>query len=265
MGYERTDLYYRGHLSASPHPALLHDIEFAWDEEWDREKVVITFNFGLLSCRSPLPSYFVELLTNVETEAPLGELLRFLDHQLIEVRCQSYQPQQTFAAWTQTQADLLRLSGLGSPSTVCSLLSHVFPELDVTVTRGAGTKLVQAHAVRVGRAMLGDCAFGSYATEPADGLHVTLRCREPESHAGVPWRLEAGDRLQRIVLPLLREAGTYLVVELLLLGQGKYLQLDGESSIGYEPLPGGRWRPHRVTLFRGRLSPGSLEPILARG
>lgn len=256
LGYRREDISYRGYLSARPHPSVVHQVEF-FDRD-GRARVAITLNLGMLSCRSPLPSYFGELLTDIDTADALRELLELVDHTLLETRCRSYRPERTFAEWQQTKRDMLRLTGLCSPSLVTSLFARVFPELDVAVTRGVGEIPVLVGTTRIGRAALGNCAFGSYINKPSPGVRVTLRAQDVTSYAGVPWRAEATRRLHGYVLPLLRDTGMHLVVELLLLARGKYFHLDGDSSIGYEPLPGGRAGPYRVTLFRGRLVPEGL-------
>ena len=261
LGYRPDDISYRAHVSASPQPTLIHDIAFA--RRNGRDTVELTLNLGLLSCRSPLPSYFTALLTHVDTADALRELIGFLNQSLLQARCRSYRPERFTAAWPRVKQDILELTGPSSPAEVHAIVGKIFPELDVSVSRGVGERDVRVGDPRVGLAILGDCAFGSYIKAPAPGLRVTLRTRERESPAGIPWRAEAHRRLNQYVLPLLRDATLHLLVELMFLVEDKVLQLDGDSSIGYEPFPGGLPRPYRVTLFRGRLVPQEIEAAKA--
>ena len=257
IGYEFVDIDFLGHLSASPQPSLIHDVVFL--PPGSPAKVNLVLNMGMVSCRSPLPSYFMELLHHVDTADALLELLAFIDCKLLAERVRSFFPERSMTGWSRVQRDLLDLTEFRSSSCVHSLFHHIFPELEVEVRRGGGDTMVPVSGTRIGAAVLGDCAFGTYVRAPSRGLRVTLHAWEMVSLASIPWRVEAERRMCEIVLPLLRETGMYLLVELILHEQGKYLQLDGESSIGYEPMIGGPPGPSRVVLVDERLVPAIVE------
>lgn len=257
LGYKLPDIEFSGHLTGRPQPSLVHDVVFGPPMRPD--KVLVVLNLGLVSCRSPLPSYFTELLHDVDTADALRELLAFLDRKLLAERVDSFFPERSKREWPQVQRDFLDMTEFRSPAVVNSLFHHVFPELDVEVRRGGGDTMVPMSGTRIGSAVLGDCAFGTYVRAPSRGLRVTLHAWQKVSWSGIPWRVEAERRLREIVIPLLRETGMYLLVELLLYDRGKYLQLDGESSIGYEPMIGGPPGPSRVVLVDRRLIPAIVE------
>lgn len=257
LGHEYADIEFRGHLSAGPQPGLVHDVQFDPPDTPCTVRVVL--NLGLVSCRSPLPSYFVELLHHVDTADALRDLLNFMDHKLLAERVRSFFPERSMGEWQRVQRDLLEMTDFRSPSYVHAFFNHVFPELGVEVRRGGGDTMVPVSGTRIGAAVLGDCAFGTYVRAPSRGLRVTLHAWENLWSSGVPWRVEAARRVQNIVLPLLRETGMFLLVELILYDRGKYLQLDGLSSIGYEPMKGGPPGPNRVVLVNERLIPAIVE------
>jgi hypothetical protein len=253
LGYSRADIAFRAHESSSPQPSLLHDIEFAGDHGLG-PRVTITVNVGLASCRSPLPSYFTGLLADMDIGEPLRELLDLLDHALIRDRLLGERPERGFgASWDQVRSDFVALAGLCSPSGVDWLFRHVFPELDVLVRRGAAAHAMPSGGVRIGVARLGGCAFGNRSLVPVRDLHVTLRCRESLSPAGVPWLHEAQARLRAQVFPALGASRVQLTVALLLCDDSMVAQLDVESPVGFAPLPGGAGTARHVEIFRGQV------------
>lgn len=282
LGIPRTSITFRGNPVLGPQPTLVHAIEITGLDPGDGDgdgygdgdrlpvraghehamhvqaiHVIVTLNIGLLSCRSPLPSYFQKLLLDIDTGAPLLALLRVIDAQLLATRCAGYRPELELSAWQPMQQDVLRTAAPGSPSTLHALFRHVYPELDVSVRRVHGERVLRTESTRLGHAVLGNSAFGSQASATVSAIEVLLRCHEPISRAGIPWAREARTRLHTVVFDLLRDTDLHLTVYLVMLDQGSYAQLDGESYIGYDPLRGGPAVPHRVLLFRGPL-PASL-------
>lgn len=248
LGYAAADIVFRAHESNAPQPSLFHDIDF--DEHAPR--VVITVNVGLLSCRSPLPSYFGALLADMDMGEPLRALLDLLDHALIRGRLLGERPERMFGqAWDQARRDFLAVGGLRCPSGLDWLFRQAYPELEVAVRRGTGTRALPADGARVGHARLGGCAFGNRSLVPVRDLEVTLGCRESLSGAGVPWLHEAQARLRDLVFPILHGTHVHLIVALLLFDDSMHAQLDAESPVGYAPLPGGSGRPRRIEIFRG--------------
>jgi hypothetical protein len=254
LGYGPGDVAFRAYESSSPQPALFHDIEFSDHAP----RVTVTVNVGLASCRSPLPSYFTGLLADMDVGEPLRELLDLLDHALIRGRLLGERPERMFGKeWADARRDMLGLSGLASPSGIDWLFRHAFPELDVLVRRSAAAHAMPADGVRIGHARLGGCAFGNRSLVPVRDVHVTLRCRESLSPAGVPWLHEAQTRLREVVFPILGNTRVHLTVALLLLDASMYAELDDQSPVGYAPLRGGEDTPRYIEIFRGQV-PGEV-------
>lgn len=250
LGYGPGDLAFRAYESSAPQPSLFHAIEF----RDHAPRVTVTVNVGLASCRSPLPSYFAGLLADMDVGEPLRELLDVLDHALIRGRLLGERPERMFdKEWADARRDMLGLSGLASPSGIDWLFRHAFPELDVVVRRSAAAHAMPADGVRIGFARLGGCAFGNRSLVPVRHVHVTLRCRESLSPAGVAWLHEAEERLRAIVFPILASTRVHLTVALLLLDASMYAELDAESPVGYAPLRGGEDTPRYIEIFRGQV------------
>lgn len=254
LGYGPADVAFRAHESSAPQPSLLHAIDFADGSSEHGPRVTITVNVGLASCRSPLPSYFAGLLADMDIGEPLRELLDLLDHALIRDRLIGERPDRMFGpSWDQVRRDFLALAGLCSPTGVDWLFRHAFPELDVLVRRGTAAHAMPSDGVRIGAARLGGCAFGSRSLVPVRDLHVTLRCLESLSPAGVPWLHEAQARLRAQVFPVLGTSRLQLTVALLLCDDSMVAQLDAESPVGYAPLPGGEGTARYIEIFRGQV------------
>jgi hypothetical protein len=231
-------------------------------------RVIVTVNLGLVSCRSPLSSYVLQLLTELDTRDALLELLAFVDDDLLRARLTSDRPDRVFANWLGAERDLLEIFGLASPFGLDWLFRHVFPELGVSVRRSASDHHLPAVAARVGYAVLGRAAFGSVSTIPIADLEVTLICAEARSLADVPWIEEAEARLRTQVLPVLATSCLHLTVVLLLLDQTTYARIAPDSYVGYDAMRGGSEKPRRIVLFQGALideREESMPGMSARG
>lgn len=252
IGYGPADIVFRGSMSASPQPSLLDDIEF----DPTQSRVTISVHLGLVSCRSPLPSYLLRMCREVATAEPLRVLLALLDHSLIGKRLTAERPEHMLPNWDDVCRDFLRLHGLDSPLGLQWLFRHVFPELGVHVRRTTDAYSVPFDAARLGFADLGRCAFGNRSRTTVHDLEVTLVCFEA-THEGSPWPRVADLRIRRYVLPLLDEVCMNLTITCLLLDGRAYAHLSPNSYIGYDPLTGAIDRsldpPTRVVLYRGAL------------
>jgi hypothetical protein len=286
IGYDPAEIVFRGHRSASPQPSLLHDIELAGPptqaagsagpREPSTPKVTITVNLGLLSCRSPLPSYLLRLCQELETSDPVIELLQLLDRSLLRTRLTSDQPERMLASWGDVRRDFLSIHGLDSPLGLHWLFRNVFPELGVRVRRVIDDYRVPFAAARLGFADLGRCAFGTTSRVTVHDVEVTLVSTEA-GYEGSPWPRVADLRIRRFVLPLLDEVCMNLTVAFVLLDHGTYARLHPTSYVGYDPMWGlprvpavADPAPARIVLYRGALpllEPGTdeLEQALATG
>jgi hypothetical protein len=224
--------------------------------------VTVTVNLGLLSCRSPLPSYFQRLLRDASMHEPLVELLRIIDRNLLRARLTCDRPERIVAQWPEVTKDLLRIHGLDSLVGLCWLFRHVFPELEVQVERTAEQLRVPYAAARLGSSELGSASFGWMTRIDVHDFQVTLTCEESLQRPQVPWLEEVRRRLRAIVFPALEPVCMNLTIVLELRDDDAVAVLhdgDGpapESYLGQDPLgrPGGGGLPARkVVLYRGLL------------
>lgn len=243
LGYEAAEVAFRGHLSASPQPTLVHEVELAQPPRAHGfgsgapagPGVTITVNLGLTSCRSPLPSYLLRLCQQLETQHPMRELLDLLDRSLLHARLTSDQPDRMLDGWADVQRDFLRIHGLDSPMGLHWLFRHVFPELGVHVHRITDDYRVPFAAARLGYSSLGHCSFGTTSRLSVHELEVTLVSRE-STLGGVSWPRIADHRIRRFVLPLLDEVCMNLTVAFLLLDRSTRARLHATSYVGYDPM-----------------------------
>lgn len=274
LGYGPANLEFRGHLASGPQPTLLHAIEFpARDQPTaGAAKVVITVNLGLLSCRSPLPSYFQRFLADLDTRDPVLELLAVLDRSLLHERLTCDRPDRMLVTWTDTQRNFLRIFGLDSPVGLRWLFRQVFPELGVRVRRVRDDYRVPYQGATIGESKLGECSFGSLTRVGVYDMEVTLICEDAiyqrTTHGTTPWIREGDRRLRAVVFPLLDEICMTLTVAFVLLDGGEGARVGPTSYAGYNPM----WRsseppviqlpPSRVEVYRGALP--RLEPDTER-
>lgn len=278
IGYDPREVEFRGHLGASPRPSIIQDIEIRGNTDVAAStdaKITITVNVGLLSCRSPLPSYLQRLCQELETSDPMLELLRMLDRSLLSTRLTSDRPERIVDGWSDVRRDFLSIHGLDSPMGLHWLFRTVFPELGVRARRLTDGYRVPFDTARLGEASLGRCVFGNTARIRVHDIEVTLVSSE-STHEGTPWPGVADFRIRRYILPLLDEVCMNLTVAFVLLDRSSYARLIPTSYVGYDPLWDGAGEvieglpPARIVLYRGALpltepSTDEIEQALATG
>ncbi|HSS01096.1 MAG TPA: hypothetical protein VLM79_28760 [Kofleriaceae bacterium] len=293
MGYGLDDIWFRGHMTDAPQPTLLHDIAFAslggtiagppaCERAIDlgsaddvvaiapaangprarsvQPPVTITVNLGLLSCRSPLPSYFQRLLRDPTYHEPLVELLQLLDHHLLRARLSSDRPERLVARWGDVTSDLLRIHGLDSLIGLSWLFRHVFPELPLTVMR-TSEELAMPHApARLG-SELGRVCLGPVTWIDVHDFQITLRCEDSLLRPGTSWLHEVERRLRDTVFPALDAVCMNLTVILEIADQhADAAGFRPGSYIGMDPLERVEsGAPYRVIVARG-LRPRQTDP-----
>jgi len=309
MGYRPDDVVFRGHITETPQPTLVHAIEFtdvdgtiagpgplpassaelgsvaelAADASLtDASRAVetaaapgagtigqpahvtITVNLGLLSCRSPLPSYFQHLLRDAAFRDPVVELLRLIDRNLLSARLTCDRPERAIAQWREITSDLLRIHGLDSLIGLSWLFRHVFPELPVLVQRTSEQLRVPYAAARLGFSELGGACLGTATRIDVHDFQVTLTSEESQLRPGVPWLHEVDRRLRTIVFPALDPVCMNLTVVLeiepdtAVAALHDQLEPERDSYLGVDPLGrSGRTVAapplRRVVLYRGLL------------
>jgi len=259
IGHGPVDIAFRAHHASGPQPTLLHAIEFPPRlPGLTAARVLITVNLGLLSCRSPLPSYFQRLLRDVETADPLIEMIDVLDRSLLHTRLTWDRRERSVATWDMTRRNFLRVFGLDSPLGLDWLFRRVFPELGVQVRRISDEYRMDFDGATLGSSKLGACTFGAVARVGVHDMEVLLVCEGALYRGDMPWVREGDRRLRSFVFPLLDEVCMTLSVVFVLLDRGDGAQLGPKGRIGYNPIwrpgePGLALPPCRVELYRGAL------------
>jgi hypothetical protein len=239
--------------------------------------VTVTVNLGLLSCRSPLPSYFQHLLRDTVTYEPLIELLRLVDRNLLRSRLTCDCPQRIVEQWQNITSDFVRIHGLDSLIGLSWLFRQVFPELPAVVERTADQLRVPYMSARLGFSALGSACTGVSTPIDVHDFQVTLRCAELLRCPGVPWLLEIDHRLNTIVFPALEPVAMNLTIVLELADDHAVAMLrdarasQRESYLGIDPLGLSIQRsapPRRIVMYRGLLpqhqpDTDALERMLA--
>ncbi len=293
LGYRPGDVYFRGHVTETPQPTLVHHIEFAGLEDeiagppggrsvelgsiaelavekppgrvrtgGQASPVTITVNLGLLSCRSPLPTYFQHLLRDPTLQEPLVELLQIVDRNLLRARLTCDRPERIVESWDEITGDLVRIHGLDSLVGLSWLFRHIFPELPAIVERTSDELRVPYASARLGFSALGSACLGASTRIDVHDFQVTLRAGESLLRPGVPWLHEVDRRLRTLVFPALEPVSMNLTIILELADDRAFAMLRDdrapprESYLGMDPFgvpgaPGGPAR--RVVLYRGLL------------
>jgi hypothetical protein len=284
LGYRPDDIFFRGHRSESPQPTLVHHVEFAGpavagelglgsvaelaaaattraphrQAARGAAAVTVTVNLGLLSCRSPLPSYFQHLLRDSVLFEPLVELLQLVDRSLLRGRLTCDRPERVVAHWQDVTSDLVRIHGLDSLVGLSWLFRHVFPELPAVVERTGDELRVPYASARLGVSALGSACVGISTPVDVHDFQVTLRCAESLRRPGAPWLHEVDRRLRTIVFPALEPVAMNLTIVLELADDEAVAMLRDarppprESYLGMDPL-GLSGLPRRVVMYRGLL------------
>ncbi|SEL89213.1 Type VI secretion, VasB, ImpH, VC_A0111 [Stigmatella aurantiaca] len=253
-GYGGAEIEYRSHRTTLHQSHLVHDIQFIHQP---RKRVIITVNIGLLSAQSPLPSFLMRTMEQLDHER-LERFVGFFDHRLLQECFAGLHPERDgglLPGWPEAARDRLRLLRPECPSTLHWLFNKVFPETEISVRREARKQRLPAREMRLGASALGEGdAMGGFASVATGGIEVRIHCNEPLAHNGVPWAVEARRRFSSDVLPLLTDKVLMLSVILLLREQESVLRIERDSHLGYEPLKVSAAQTQHVVLFSGDTS-----------
>ncbi|WP_309890702.1 hypothetical protein [Archangium sp.] len=253
-GYGDAEIEYRGHRTTVHQSHLVHDIQFIHQP---RKRIVITVNVGLLSAQSPLPSFMMQTMDQLDHDR-LERFIGFFDHELLRECFAGLYPEREGAllpGWPEAAKDRLRLLRPTCQSTLHWLFRKSFPETEISVRRDVRHQRVSAPEMRLGASALGEGgSMGGFASIPTGGMEVRIFCDEPISASGVTWAVEARRRFETDLLPLLSESVLMLTVILVLRDQEGFLRLERESHLGYDPLHGAPVETRQVLLFSGDTS-----------
>ncbi len=264
-GYGDAEIEYRGHRTTVHQSHLVHDIQFI---HRPHKRVIVTVNMGLLSAQSPLPSFMMRTMDQLDHDR-LERFIGYFDHQLLQECFAGLFPERDgglLPGWPEAAKDRLRLLRPTSPSTLHWLFRKVFPETEISVRREVRRQRVQAREMRLGASALGEGdAMGGFASIPTGGVEVKIFCNEPLSSGGAPWAVEAQRRFETDLLPLLSERVLMLTVLLVLRDQEGVLRIERDSHLGYDPLQGAPVQTQQVLLFSGDTSSPQARRVDARG
>jgi|GEM_PF-623562 len=213
---------------------------------------------GLLGPQSPLPSYFFSEIDSASIDRDaFVDFLGLFDHTVIKGLMLAALPEANrglFPRLNQSRRRYLYLTNLRAPAGLHWLLSRVFPEITVEVTKRAMSREVRAAPLRLGSTQLGEEAvFGAVAATPVDGAHVVLKAQDEVADDGITtWPVLARERLESTVFPILGEIGADLEIELEIRNRSTHARLQQQSYLGYDPIVSdGADQAQRLLLFRG--------------
>lgn len=253
-GYGDAEIEYRGHRTTVHQSHLVHDIEFIHQPS---KRVIITVNVGLLSAQSPLPSFMMRTLEQLDHDR-LERFIGYFDHRLLREFFAGLYPERDeslLPGWSEAARERLRLLHPSSPSTLHWLFSKVYPEAELSIRREVRHHRIPAREMRLGATTLGEGdAVGGFASLPTGGMEVQIHCSEPFSSSGTPWAVEARRRFEEELLPLLPDAVLMLSVWVVVNEQDGVLRFEPASHLGYDRLDGGPPEAQRVLLFSGDAS-----------
>jgi len=253
-GYGDAEIEYRGHRTTVHQSHLVHDIQFIHQP---RKRVIITVNLGLLSVQSPLPSFMMRTMDQLDHDR-LERFIGYFDHLLLQERFAGLYPEREdslLPGWADAAKDRLRLLRPTSPSTLHWLFRKIYPEAEVSVRREIRQQRVRAGEMRLGASSLGEGdAMGGFASIATGGLEVKIHCDEPLSAGGVPWAVEARRRFEEQLRPLFSETVLMLTVFVVQREQEGFLRFEPESHLGFDPLFEVPVATRQVLLFSGDTS-----------
>ncbi|PTL85382.1 hypothetical protein [Vitiosangium sp. GDMCC 1.1324] len=260
-GYGDAEIEYRGHRTTVHQSHLVHDIQFIHQP---RKRVVITVNMGLLSAQSPLPSFLMRTMDQLDHDR-LERFIGFFDHQLLQECFAGLYPERDGAllpGWPEAAKDRLRLLRPTSLSTLHWLFRKTFPEAEISVRREVRQQRVPAREMRLGSSALGEGdSMGGFASLPTGGMEVKIHCDEPLSASGVPWAVEARRRFEEDLRPLLAETVLMLTVFVVQREKEGFLRLERDSHLGFDPLYEAPVQTRQVLLFSGDTSSSQARGV----
>lgn len=249
--YAGAEIEYRGQRTAVHQSHLVHDIEFI---DAPDPKVIITVNMGLLSAQSPLPSFLMQTMDQLDHDR-LERFIGYFDHLLLRDCFAGLYPEREeslLPGWRRASRDRLRLLRPTCPSTLHWLFHKVYPETELSVRREVRQQRVAARELRMGASTLGEGdSMGGFAAIPTGGVEVRIHCDEPRASNGVLWAEEARRRFDAQLLPLLSETVLMLTVVLVLRDQESVLRLAADGHLGYYALQDSPAQTQQVVIFSG--------------
>jgi hypothetical protein len=255
-GYPRDTILFQGNLEGGA-TSIVHEVEF---RERPFQTVLVSVNLGLLGDNSLLPSYFLREIEKSDDPDRFYDFIRFFDHRLVTSYLYGVYPEDdrvVYPDYGRVQQAFLRMGGFASVATLVWLGQLYFPELRVTVRRGAFPQSTEMHSFRTGESPLdGTSVIGRYYKSEAQGFSLELVAEEEMNARGRSWAAIVRKRLKERLLPVLAPFRFPLLVKLRVLHHASWARLDlptqEESGyLGYDRIKGDPESGHSVVLFLG--------------
>ena len=251
-GVPLDEINFRSHFSFASQSRLVESIDLI------NEALTLTFNVGLLSSQSPLPSYFFREIDEglIELES-FQDFINLFDHTLIKHYLQSIYPELNhylFPNWSRSVRRRIRLQNMRTVAGVHWLFQRVYPDLMLDVSKQGQERRIEIDGLKLGAFQLGDDAiFGRQVGRDVLGIRASIYVDEEFDGTGTPWFKTIRNRFEQLVVPILSSVGVDLELVLVFSDRTMDLGFNETSFLGYDRIAGGDESDHRVVLFRGQL------------
>ncbi len=255
----REDVTFKSNPDPVSGPGIVEAVEF-FDSPSRRAE--ITLNLGFAGPNGLVPSYFHEIARESRDPDVMEAFLQFLDHPMLSTFVDALYPEHPTGAlrsWSSLRNATFSMLGIGSIATLEWIMSQVFPELRIQVSRASIPMPTDAYALHAGVALLdGSGVLGVVDAPHSSGLRVDLYSEEEDTAAGRKWIDVVEARLHRVALPLLQPYALTLRVVFNVLEHASWARLEAqapgqerpEGTLGYDRIEGGEGG-HQVMVFEG--------------
>ncbi len=267
-GYPLENLIFCGNMSLKSTSSLCSNVECSPETA----SASVTFNLGLLTGNSPLPSYFRKCMENGEIdEENFVNFLQFFNHHLIkkflmltwvekflvEIYRESHEESRLTKTsdaffltdqllphhnayveeWKEIRLSNLMMLGLDSISSIHWVFSLCFPELELKVKKCVKSRKVSGHDFFLGVSQLGSKnALGGYMVQTTPAYSVSLTSDIEQTDNRVFWPTEIRSRLRESIFPLIWKTHIYLIISFTINQYNRALYLNRQSLVGYNSL-----------------------------
>ena len=241
--YDYDSIWFESTDSSVSEVALIDKVSF------EKSRVIITLNIGLLSPQNELPSYFFYFRdTHLEVEDSFAAFLRYFDHILILNYIQNVYPvinEIYFSNWKDYNKTFLQLTNIKTVKTIHFIFASVYPELFVVSKTSEGLFSIEKDKKSLGEIRLGTLyQLGDIYTSCSSFVSVTLL--PGKINVSIP---EIVIRLNKIILPLLSELDLYLEVKIF--GVMMPLKTGESPCLGFKKLLD-KEKKDEIIIFSGR-------------
>lgn len=245
LGYQPDDIVFRGNPEPDPPRGIVESVKFLPSPGG----VSVTLNLGLGGTHGLLPEYFLEVAEDLPEPEQMYGFLAFFESGLLRSYAHALVPER-HPRWLRLRDAHFQMLGLGSVSTLSWLFQHIFPELEVRVTRSRVPVRTTSHALVLGESLLdGSSVLGASHDVGRAGFNIEIFAEDELNSSGESWWQIARDRVRAQVLPLLRGEEILLHVQLIVEDHASWASVAQETQLGYDRIEGTPDR-HRVWVYR---------------